>query len=66
MLAIIACGTGLAYITIGAGRVVYGERTDFEHIANVTICWVGFAGFAFVVGLLLLLFTVALSVVGNR
>lgn len=62
MASIIACGTGLAYISVAAGRVVYGQRTDYEYIGTVALGWIGVAGALFTVGLLLMLIAAAVSV----
>lgn len=65
VLSIITCGIGLAYITVAAGRVVYRERSDFECISNVTLVWIGFAGFSFIVGLISLLIAAGVAVWGS-
>jgi hypothetical protein len=57
MVAIITCGIGLGFISVAAGRIVYAQRTDYEHVANVTLAWVGSAGVLFIVGLVLMLIT---------
>ena len=62
MAAIVAAGIELAYISVGAGRIVYGQRTDYEHVATVTLVWIAVAGTLFVLGLLLMLVTVAMSI----
>jgi hypothetical protein len=54
LASIIICGTSLAYMSLGAGRVVYGERCDFQNISERTLVGVAFAGGMFVLGLLLL------------
>ena len=48
------CGVSLAYISIAAGRVVYGERTDFYRISVRTLVGVAVSGAIFVIGLILL------------
>ena len=48
------CGASLAYISIAAGRVVYGERTDFYRISVRTLVGVAVSGAIFVIGLILL------------
>src|SRR5690242_17015160 len=60
-VSIINCGIGLAYITIMAGRVVYNQRSDFEHIASVALVWIASAGILFIIGLVLMIVAAAVS-----
>ena len=62
MLAIITCGIGLACITVAAGRVVYGERSDHEYISSITMGWIGLSGLSFIFGLVSLLIAAGVAV----
>ena len=54
LASLVGCGVSLAYISIAAGRVVYGERTDFYRISVRTLVGVAVSGAIFVIGLILL------------
>lgn len=62
LVSIVGCGTSLAYISVAAGRVVYGERRDFQNISERTLLGIAVSGGLFVVGLCLLAATAARTV----
>src|SRR5262249_51365268 len=43
-LSLILCGASLAYISVAAGRVVYGERNDYQMISVRTLVAIVSAG----------------------
>ena len=59
---LVGCGIALAYISLAAGQVVYGERKDFQSISVRTIVGVGISGALFVLGLIALAFASAKAV----
>ena len=59
---LVGCGIALAYISLAAGQVVYGERKDFQSISVRTIVGVVISGALFVLGLIALAFASAKAV----
>jgi hypothetical protein len=64
LASIITCGLSLAYISLAAGRVVYNERSDYQHISERTLGGVVISGSIFVIGLILLAAATARTVLG--
>jgi len=62
LASLVGCGIALAYISLAAGQVVYGERKDFQSISVRTIVGVVIAGALFVLGLIALAFASAKAV----
>jgi hypothetical protein len=62
LASIVGCGSSLAFISVAAGRVVYNERSDYQHISERTLVGIGLSGTVFVVGLTLLAVAAARTV----